>query len=146
MDIETQIEKTYDALDTPFNFMGSITTHQIISNIQTNLSTLISIYQQFPTIDYTEEIETVNSILTTFNNSIQKINTSTDDDGLNSLRIKARNDFYKYFKSKLYEYTKGGPSASGRRMSYRSRKMKKHKKSKSYKKIRKGKRTKRRRY
>jgi hypothetical protein len=38
------------------------------------------------------------------------------------------------------------PLTGGRRMSYRSRKMKKHKRSKSHKKIKKGKRTKRRRY
>ena len=38
------------------------------------------------------------------------------------------------------------PPTGGRRMSYRSRKMKKHKRSKSHKKIKKGKRTKWRRY
>jgi hypothetical protein len=38
------------------------------------------------------------------------------------------------------------PPTGGRRMSYRSQKMKKHKRSKSHKKIKKGKRTKRRRY
>jgi hypothetical protein len=38
------------------------------------------------------------------------------------------------------------PSTGGQRMSYRSRKMKKHKRSKSHKKIKKGKRTKRIRY
>jgi hypothetical protein len=44
-------------------------------------------------------------------------------------------------RAKSRPYTDGG-----RRMSYRSRKMKNHKKFKSYKKIRRGKRTKRRRY
>jgi len=142
MDINGQIEDTYDALNTPLRVMAGNTTRQILSNIETNLSTLIKLYQGFPNVDYREEIQNVNSILTKFQQT-----TITDEHGLNRLRLTERNRFYEYFKQILYVHTKGGPGyIDGGRMSYRSRKMKKHKKSKSHKKIRKGKRTKRRRY
>jgi hypothetical protein len=57
--------------------------------------------------------------------------------------LSTMNDQRKYILNML---NTAFPPTGGRRMSYRSRKMKKHKRSKSHKKIKKGKRTKRRRY
>ena len=54
MDIEEQIDNTYDALREPFNLTDSLNIHRIKSNIIDNLTTLVEMYESFPTIDYTE--------------------------------------------------------------------------------------------
>jgi hypothetical protein len=68
--------------------------------------------------------------------TIKTITLEMPEDEMNRIRTEAKTKFEEAYPS----------TSGGRRMSYRSRKMKNHKKFKSYKKIRRGKRTKRRRY
>jgi hypothetical protein len=128
--------------------------------IVTSLETLRDLFRD--TDDYDQEFKQAKHVI----EIIQRISPYYPDQ-INFHHVTAKSQFDSYFekaffpKEKKHERdddsdddsdddtasgSKRTRSGGGRRMSYRSRKMKKHKKSKSHKKIRKGKRTKRRRY
>jgi hypothetical protein len=104
--------------------------HSILNNIKSNLKTLIQhLYLHNMTVEKTEierALERIQLIRDPARDNISILNEHR------ALSLKILNETF--------------PPEGGRRMSYRSRKMKKHKKSKSHKKIKKGKRTKRIRY
>jgi hypothetical protein len=85
-------------------------------------------------------VEPGSNIMATMEEAIMRVN---------SIKLNGNDDLSTMDDQRKYILTllnTAFPPTGGRRMSYRSRKMKKHKRSKSHKKIKKGKRTKRRRY
>jgi len=164
-ELEIQIQNTFDALDTQ---IFPTDDHSMIAKKYSNMITNLENLRGMLPTGLATNVQTVLNIL-------EKDKTH-EAVSMNATRITAGMIFVEYFKyyingtpqsiqRKAEEAAKAAEEAAkaaeeaakaakaaeaelkgGRRMSYRSRKMKKHKKSKSYKKIRKGKRSKRRRY
>jgi len=160
INLETQIQTTFDAL----NVSIFPTDEQFEIGIKYgNMITNLEFLQGMLPAGFATNVQKVLDIL--------KADNTQDAVSMNATRIHAGQTFVYYFRQYIKETPQSKKrkqdeaklaedeakvaedeakvaktSLGGRRMSYRSRKMKNHKKSKSHKKIRKGKRTKRRRY
>ena len=144
MDIQTQIIDIWGLLNTPFR-PGT-------RDRETNGTTYRAILQKLNMLKTTfidqngdDTAKTVQYIITI----MEQIGDNPEleaSDRMNNIRKQAKRQVEHYFKAVVdFRENEAVPKVidAGRRMRYRSRKMKKHKKSKSHKKI---KRTKRRRY